>query len=117
MDLAADHACGYELPTAHPEDAFPMIRPSNYFIPTVTEMTHRGETRHDIWSRLLVDRIVFLGTQVDDNVANVIVAQLLRRRLLRPRTSCCCSRLLRRCCRPRPRAPQQLLRLPRARPA
>ncbi|NCG17720.1 MAG: ATP-dependent Clp endopeptidase proteolytic subunit ClpP [Rhodobacterales bacterium] len=54
-----------------------MIRPSNYFIPTVTEMTHRGETRHDIWSRLLVDRIVFLGTQVDDNVANVIVAQLL----------------------------------------
>lgn len=52
-------------------------RPSNYFVPMVTEMTHRGETRHDIWSRLLVDRIVFLGTAIDDNVANLIIAQLL----------------------------------------
>jgi ATP-dependent Clp protease protease subunit len=43
----------------------------------VSEMTHRGETRHDIWSRLLVDRIVFLGTQIDDQVANLIIAQLL----------------------------------------
>ena len=43
----------------------------------VTEMTHRGETRHDIWSRLLVDRIVFLGTQINDQVANLIIAQLL----------------------------------------
>jgi ATP-dependent Clp protease protease subunit len=40
-------------------------------------MTHRGETRHDIWSRLLVDRIVFLGTQIDDQVANLTIAQLL----------------------------------------
>jgi ATP-dependent Clp protease protease subunit len=46
-------------------------------VPTVTEMTHRGETRHDIWSRLLVDRIVFLGTQIDDQVANLTIAQLL----------------------------------------
>jgi ATP-dependent Clp protease protease subunit len=43
----------------------------------VTEVTHRGETRHDIWSRLLVDRIVFLGTAIDDQVANLIIAQLL----------------------------------------
>jgi ATP-dependent Clp protease, protease subunit len=50
---------------------------SNYWVPTVTEMTHRGETRHDIWSRLLVDRIVFLGTAIDDTVANLIIAQLL----------------------------------------
>jgi ATP-dependent Clp protease protease subunit len=49
----------------------------NYFIPMVVEQTHRGETRHDIWSRLLVDRIVFLGTAIDDQVANLIIAQLL----------------------------------------
>jgi ATP-dependent Clp protease protease subunit len=51
--------------------------PTAYFIPSVTETTHRGETRHDIWSRLLVDRIVFLGTPIDDTVANLIIAQLL----------------------------------------
>lgn len=49
----------------------------SYYVPMVTETTHRGETRHDIWSRLLVDRIVFLGTQIDDQVANLIIAQLL----------------------------------------
>jgi len=49
----------------------------NHFIPMVVEQTHRGETRHDIWSRLLVDRIVFLGTAIDDQVANLIIAQLL----------------------------------------
>ncbi len=52
-------------------------RPLDYYIPTVTETTHRGETRYDIWSRLLVDRIVFLGTAIDDTVANLIIAQLL----------------------------------------
>ena len=46
-------------------------------IPTVVEQTHRGERGWDIFSRLLKDRIVFLGTQIDDRVANVIVAQLL----------------------------------------
>jgi ATP-dependent Clp protease protease subunit len=51
--------------------------PLNYFVPMVSEQTHRGETRHDIWSRLLVDRIVFLGTAIDDTVANLIIAQLL----------------------------------------
>jgi ATP-dependent Clp protease protease subunit len=54
-----------------------MDREQSYFVPMVTEMTHRGETRHDIWSRLLVDRIVFLGTAIDDTVANLIIAQLL----------------------------------------
>ena len=54
-----------------------MDKPLSYIVPYVTEMTHRGETRHDIWSRLLVDRIVFLGTAVDDQVANLIIAQLL----------------------------------------
>jgi ATP-dependent Clp protease, protease subunit len=53
------------------------MQPQNYFVPMVVESTHRGETRHDIWSRLLVDRIVFLGTAIDDQVANLIVAQLL----------------------------------------
>jgi len=46
-------------------------------IPTVLESTARGERAYDIWSRLLRDRIVFLGTQVDDTSANLIVAQLL----------------------------------------
>jgi ATP-dependent Clp protease protease subunit len=49
----------------------------NYHVPYVVEQTHRGETRNDIWSRLLVDRIVFLGTPIDDQVANLIIAQLL----------------------------------------
>lgn len=46
-------------------------------IPYVIETTARGERSYDIWSRLLKDRIVFLGTGVDDYVANLIVAQLL----------------------------------------
>jgi ATP-dependent Clp protease protease subunit len=46
-------------------------------IPTVIEQTHRGERGWDIFSRLLKDRIVFLGTPVNDDVANIIVAQLL----------------------------------------
>jgi ATP-dependent Clp protease protease subunit len=50
---------------------------NNNVIPTVVEQTHRGERGWDIFSRLLKDRIVFLGTAVDDDVANVIIAQLL----------------------------------------
>lgn len=46
-------------------------------IPYVVETTTRGERTYDIWSRLLKDRIVFLGTEIDDHVANVVVAQLL----------------------------------------
>jgi len=49
----------------------------NYIVPVVTEQTHRGETRHDIWSRLLVDRIVFLGWPIDEDIANLVIAQLL----------------------------------------
>ena len=45
--------------------------------PTVIEQTGRGERQYDIYSRLLVDRIVFLGTPIDDAVANIIIAQLL----------------------------------------
>lgn len=46
-------------------------------VPYVVEQTHRGERTYDIYSRLLKDRIVMLGTEIDDDVANVIVAQLL----------------------------------------
>ncbi len=46
-------------------------------VPMVVEQTARGERAYDIWSRLMKDRIVFLGTPVDDYVANLIVAQLL----------------------------------------
>ena len=49
----------------------------NMGVPYVIEQTARGERSYDIWSRLLKDRIVFLGTAVDDYVANLIVAQLL----------------------------------------
>ena len=48
-----------------------------YFPPTVIEQTPRGERAYDIWSRLLKDRIIFLGTAIDDQVSNSIVAQLL----------------------------------------
>jgi ATP-dependent Clp protease protease subunit len=47
------------------------------FIPMVVEQTARGERSYDIYSRLLKDRIVFLGTEVNDQVANAIIAQLL----------------------------------------
>jgi ATP-dependent Clp protease protease subunit len=50
---------------------------SKMLVPTVVEQTPRGERGWDIYSRLLRDRIVFLGSEVDDDVANVIIAQLL----------------------------------------
>ncbi len=49
----------------------------NYLVPTVVEETNRGERAYDIYSRLLNDRIVFLGEQVDSHTANLVVAQLL----------------------------------------
>ena len=49
----------------------------NYVVPYVTETTSRGERTSDIYSRLLKDRIIFLGTPIDDAVANLIMAQLL----------------------------------------
>lgn len=54
-----------------------MIDVTNVGVPFVIEQTARGERSYDIWSRLLKDRIVFLGTPVDDYVANLIIAQLL----------------------------------------
>lgn len=56
----------------HPEEAR-----AQYLIPTVIEKTHYGERSYDIYSRLLKDRIIFLGTGIDDGVANAIIAQLL----------------------------------------
>ena len=49
----------------------------NYMVPIVVEQTQRGERSFDIYSRLLKERIVFLGTEVDDTIANLVMAQLL----------------------------------------
>jgi ATP-dependent Clp protease protease subunit len=49
----------------------------SYLVPTVVEQTPRGERAFDIYSRLLKDRIIFLGTPIDDGVANIVMAQLL----------------------------------------
>jgi len=53
------------------------MRADNYVIPTVFEQTSRGERYFDIYSRLLKDRIIFLGTPIDDTIANLIMAQML----------------------------------------
>jgi ATP-dependent Clp protease protease subunit len=54
------------------------IQPAyNYLVPTVIEQTNRGERAFDIYSRLLKERIIFLGTPIDDTVANLLIAQLL----------------------------------------
>jgi len=50
---------------------------NQYHVPIVIEQTQRAERAYDIYSRLLKDRIVFIGTPVDDNVANVVIAQML----------------------------------------
>ena len=54
-----------------------MNRPSNYLVPTVIERTHEGERAFDIYSRLLNERIIFLGEEVNEHTANLVVAQLL----------------------------------------
>src|ERR1044071_3552377 len=51
--------------------------PSAYMVPMVVEKTNRGERASDIYSMLLRNRIIFLGTPIDDTVANLVVAQLL----------------------------------------
>ena len=51
--------------------------PKSALIPYVIEQSPRGERSYDIYSRLLNDRVIFLGEQIDDNVANSVVAQLL----------------------------------------
>jgi ATP-dependent Clp protease protease subunit len=53
------------------------MKETNAYVPFVIEQTGRGERSYDIYSRLLKDRIVFLGTPIDDMVANLIIAQLL----------------------------------------
>ncbi len=57
-------------------DITPEIR-SQYLIPTVIEKSSHGERAYDIYSRLLKDRIIFLGSAIDDNVANLVIAQML----------------------------------------
>ena len=52
-------------------------RAQTSLVPMVLEQTSRGERSFDIYSRLLNERIIFLGTQVDDQIANLIIAQLL----------------------------------------
>lgn len=59
---------------------------SSYTIPSVVEKTLRGERAVDIYSRLLSDRIVYVGTEIDDGVANVVIAQLLHLESDRPHT-------------------------------
>src|SRR5687767_8826316 len=46
-------------------------------IPIVVEQTHRGERAYDIYSRLLKDRLIFVGTPIDDDIANLVIAQML----------------------------------------
>ena len=55
----------------------PLANLPKAYIPLVTESTHRGERTSDIWSRLLRERIIFLGTDVHDDIANSIIAQML----------------------------------------
>ena len=54
-----------------------MNKPSGYLVPTVIERTNEGERAFDIYSRLLKDRIIFLGEEVNEHTANIVVAQLL----------------------------------------
>jgi len=54
-----------------------MSNPSNYLIPTVIEKSHHGERAYDIYSRLLKERIIFMGEEVNHHTANVVIAQLL----------------------------------------
>jgi ATP-dependent Clp protease protease subunit len=59
---------------------------SQYTIPNVVERTPQGERAYDIYSRLLADRVIFLGTEIDDGVANVVIAQLLHLESASPET-------------------------------
>jgi len=55
----------------------PGYRASNYLVPTVVESSSRGERAYDLYSRLLRERIIFIGTPIDDTVANLVCAQML----------------------------------------
>ena len=63
------------FPTPH--DTPPAAPGANYYVPTVIEQDGRGERAFDIYSRLLKDRIIFIGTGIDDFVANSVIAQML----------------------------------------
>jgi ATP-dependent Clp protease protease subunit len=54
-----------------------VIQPQSYLVPTVVEQTNRGERAYDLYSRLLKDNIIFLGTPIDDTIANLVCAQML----------------------------------------
>ena len=62
------------IPTSESGNSTPQ---NNYYIPTVIESDGRGERAFDIYSRLLKDRIIFIGTGIDDGVANSVIAQML----------------------------------------
>ena len=53
------------------------MRPQSYLVPTVVESTNRGERAYDLYSRLLKENIIFLGTPIDDTIANLVCAQLI----------------------------------------
>ena len=53
------------------------IVPQNYLVPTVVEQTNRGERAYDLYSRLLKENIIFLGTPIDDTIANLVCAQMI----------------------------------------
>jgi ATP-dependent Clp protease, protease subunit len=59
------------------DETHPAFRPQGYLVPTVVESTNRGERAYDLYSRLLKENIIFLGTPIDDTVANLICAQLI----------------------------------------
>lgn len=65
------------LGTVDPDKLARMKAISNTWIPTVVEQSPRGERAYDLWSRLMKDRIIFIGDQIYDQMANVIVAQFL----------------------------------------
>ena len=54
-----------------------MVQANNQLIPVVVEQTNRGERAYDIYSRLLKDSIIFIGTPIEDSIANVVIAQML----------------------------------------
>ncbi len=62
---------------AHPALIYPSAPQGSLLVPIVVEQTGRGERSFDIYSRLLQDRIIFIGTPIDDHVANLVIAQLL----------------------------------------
>ena len=53
------------------------VSPMSYLVPVVVEQSGRGERSYDIYSRLLKDRIVFIGQEIEDGMANLVIAQLL----------------------------------------